>query len=356
MIETLMLRSTKIRYYVAAMQARGFTAVQVLSGVGISLPQLDDPTLLVNRQQCQQVILNMIRLTGNPGLGFDIGQSEQLVDFGIVAHAMMSSRTLRQACDLWVRFSNLVGMMIRLSIEDRPEGWLITYNTIDLDRTSQNFCIEEILMSGIKMAETLTYKALDIKECTLAYSAPAHQAQYQKFIPCLVRFDAPTTSILIRTPQLDTPLRGNDPEFNEICLRHCGQMLRQIASRSSNVARLRSLFLGQPRMLPSLEEAAGYLGMSPRSLRRYLLEEGVSYQKLVDEFRFDLAREYLTAEHLTQKEVAYFLGFSNASAFRRAFKLWSGCTISQFLDDAGKHLNSQSLPSVRDENREMQKL
>ena len=326
-----MLRSTKIRYYVAAMEARGYSALQVLAQTGISLNQFSDASLLIDRQQCQQVVLNMVQLTGNSGLGFNIGRGAQLVDFGIVAHAMMSSRTLRSACDLWVRFSNLVGMMIRLHVVDHPEGWQIHYDTIDLDRQCQWFCVEEILMAGIRFAEALSDRTLEVKECQLSYSAPPHEALYRKYLPCPVRFDAPGSSIVITKPHLDSPLRGNDPEFNEICLRHCGQILRQTANHSPVVARLHALFVGRPRTLPSLEEAAGQLGMSTRSLRRYLLDKGTSYQKLVDEFRFDLAKEYLGAEHLTQKEVAYLVGFASASAFRRAFKVWAGSPISQFL-------------------------
>lgn len=63
-----------------------------------------------------------------------------------------------------------------------------------------------------------------------------------------------------------------------------------------------------------------------------IADHGTSYQTLVDAFRLDLAQEYLHSEHLTPKEIAYQLGYGSITAFRRAFKSWTGMTIQQFLD------------------------
>jgi AraC-like DNA-binding protein len=84
---------------------------------------------------------------------------------------------------------------------------------------------------------------------------------------------------------------------------------------------------------PSLEVSAQHLGLSTRTLRRNLENEGTSYQALMNNFRLDLAREYLKSEHLTPKEIGYLVGFKNISAFRRAFKAWTGKTVQQFRDE-----------------------
>jgi AraC-like DNA-binding protein len=78
--------------------------------------------------------------------------------------------------------------------------------------------------------------------------------------------------------------------------------------------------------------AAGLaLAMSSSTLRRQLESSGQSYQGIKDEFRFDLAGEYLRSGHMAPKQVAYLLGFTSPSAFSRAFKGWSGQTVGQFL-------------------------
>jgi AraC-like DNA-binding protein len=66
-----------------------------------------------------------------------------------------------------------------------------------------------------------------------------------------------------------------------------------------------------------------------------LQDEGTSFQRVLDEFRTDLAREYLGAGMMPAKEVAYLLGFSQVDAFRRAFKAWTGQTVGHFQSAGG---------------------
>ena len=75
---------------------------------------------------------------------------------------------------------------------------------------------------------------------------------------------------------------------------------------------------------------ARLLGMSARTLRRHLQDEGHSYQTLARDFRADLAREYLASTNMTAKEVAYFLGFDDVHYFRQAFKSWTGQTVNEY--------------------------
>jgi AraC-like DNA-binding protein len=81
-----------------------------------------------------------------------------------------------------------------------------------------------------------------------------------------------------------------------------------------------------------MAQAARRLGLSTRTLRRRLEQENTSYQDLLDQFRRDLALEYLRSGHMAPKEIAYVLGFSSPSTFRRAFKTWTNETVGEFLD------------------------
>ena len=327
----LILKPTMIRYYVNAMTARGYKANSVLSGSGINESQLSSPSLLVDARQSDIVVSNMLRLTGNPALAFDIGGSMRLSDFGILAHAMMSSKTLGEAQRLSFRFYNLMGGRTQLQYKQIGNGGAVTVcDTLDAKDPVRRFYVEEVMMIGIRIGEDLLGGPYCLSECFFAYPAPAYADLYSKRAGCKVNFGSQQNLFIKKESLLRTPLRGNDPGFHEICLRHCKQITRQISSDHPIVAQLQSVVLSKISDIPSLPAAAQILGLSARSLRRHLQQEGTNYQAIIDAIRLDLAKEYLKTEQLQVKEMAGLLGYRSTSTFSRAFKDWTGMTVQQY--------------------------
>lgn len=330
----MLLKPTKIRSYLAAMQARGFAGAIVLRGTDLSESQLQDPGLLVEHEQRDRVILNMLRLTGNPALGLELGAAALPVDFGVVAYAQMSSRSMREAFQLWDRFSTAVGVTIPIQLEVRsPRDWNIRYEIGQPGDPVGWFSAEEMVAMAIRLGPLLAGPAFVLKECTFSYLPPPHWQRYAEVLGCPVRFGTAKTIMQPSSPTLDAPLPGSDPEFHAVCLRYLGQVIRQIVREKPTTSRLRTLLLSRPSPMPALQVAAHYLGMSARTLRRHLAQEGSSFQSVVDDVRLDLALASLHSERRPIKEVGLELGFSNVSAFRRAFKAWTGMTIREYLDD-----------------------
>ncbi len=77
-----------------------------------------------------------------------------------------------------------------------------------------------------------------------------------------------------------------------------------------------------------MEEVARLLSVSTRSLRRRLRSEGSSFAAIVEQATADAARRMLEDRAASIREIAYRLGFSEPSAFHRAFKRWTGTTPS----------------------------
>jgi AraC-like DNA-binding protein len=135
----------------------------------------------------------------------------------------------------------------------------------------------------------------------------------------------------VLAPELDAPIQTGNEELFQVCARHCTQVMRSIPEAGLLHSRLRSMFLARPANLPDLKEASASLGVSVTTLRRQLLANGQSYQTIKDEFRFDLACEYLRSGHMGPKQVSYLIGFKTPSAFYRAFRGWSGMTTVEFM-------------------------
>lgn len=328
-----MLRPLRIRHYLEVMESRGFQAEAVLAGTGIDVARLADTGYLIDPLQCQRAIANMLQLSGDRGIGFETGALTEPSDLGIIGYAVLSCRTPRQTLHLWGLYSQaLVGVLSRLAVSDQSEG--VTVSVV-LPRKADPlfvFCAEEVLAMMHKFTGLLARGEPVMKLLRLSYPAPPHSQIYHDTFRCPIQFDADETSAVLSAEWLDRPLRTNDEEFNRICVTHCGEILQQIEHSGPIVSRLRSFFLRAPGALPSLDEAAQGLGLSSRTLRRHLQDEGASYRLLVEEFRKDLACEYLRSTRMTTKEVAFLLGYSDPATFRRAFRVWTQQTPGEFRD------------------------
>lgn len=328
-----MLRPTKIRHYLRAMQTRGIPAPALLAGTGVDASRLDDPSYLVSAEQCHAVVANMIQLTGNGGIGFDVGAGTQLTELGILGYALASSKTLGQTIHLWAKYgSALVGLPFSLQMIDgaAPGEWGMQLPKRPMGGAVFRFYLEETLAGGIlSFGPLLTGRPLKIREMAFAFSAPSYAARYEALFHCPVQFDAPQTRILVAAPSLDTPVTSNDDDLRELCIHQCGLLAQQLGRQGAVSARLMSALRAHGN-IPALDEAARGLSMSPRTLRRQLQREGTSYQKVLDEFRCELAKEYLGAGMMQPKEIGYLLGFAQVNAFRRAFKAWTGQTVGDY--------------------------
>jgi AraC-like DNA-binding protein len=332
-----MQRVVKIRHYVGVMESMGYLPVAVLEGTGIGADKLAEPGYVIEIRQCKTVVANMIRLTGNQGIGFKVGDRLRMVDLGILAHAMLSSRTLRHAIDLWVRYDGtLAGMLIHLEVTEEDGGdWSFTINEIVPLGFLFNFCIEEVLMIMVRFGITLTGKPLLMKRIRLSYPAPSHELLYRQAFDCPVEFNSERTCVTFASLPVNEPLQTNDDELNEVCEARCQQIFRQIAGESPVSARLRSQLLKKSSPLPSLGEAADLMGMSPRNLHRQLAREGVTYRGVLNDLRIELAKEYLGSGQFLPKEIGYLLGFKDPNVFRRAFKSWTGQTVTEYRTSRG---------------------
>lgn len=330
------LAPLNILRYLEYMTSLGYPQDQVLSGSGLSnrLPQ--ELGGQVDIQQARVVIDNMIKLTGDPALGLTVGNSIKLSEFGIVGHALMSSTTMRQASQLCLQYGRQkLGLMPHWTLGENADGsWKLCMDKPMAHPQMLRFCTEEMLVIGRNIVKTLFGESMQVQLLRLGYEKPSYWRQYRSIFGAPIEFWNGETVLEIQSPSLDQPLRHDEDEFAEICLRHCARVMHQLPSGAAVSTYLRNLFLRNAGALPMLPEAATSLGMTGRTLRRRLEKENTTYQQLTNCFRRDLAIEYLKSPHIAPKEVAYLLGFKTPSDFRRAFKSWTGITVGKHLENS----------------------
>jgi AraC-like DNA-binding protein len=115
----------------------------------------------------------------------------------------------------------------------------------------------------------------------------------------------------------------------------CDRLLDELQRRAGVVGSVRHLLLTRLMRGMSLEDVAGELGMSVRTLRRRLTDRGTSYRQIVDDLRREMAIKYLRDTDMTVEDVAFTLGFNDAASFRRAFRRWTSATPQRFRQTVG---------------------
>lgn len=334
-----MFRPTQVKRYLKLMKNRGLDEAAVLRGAQIQIEQLDDPSYLIEVWQSQRVVSNMIELTGNEALGFDVGREFEFDDFGIVGYALMSSRNIRDIINLWMAYSHaLAGVMLKIRLEESGTTWRVALTEIQPMGSLLRFCVEESLTMGQWIGVHVMGCPLQIASVELSFPEPDRNARrlYEKTFNCPIVFDANESALNVIYPSLEMSRRDRrDSELFALCQRHCQQVLGSISAKRPLAFRLRQLFLQSPDQIPSLDEVAEMQSCSARTLKRRLALEGLSYKQLVNEFRFDLAREYLASTNFSNKEIAFLLGYSDVKSFLRAFQSWTGMSMSDFRKRLG---------------------
>ena len=170
------------------------------------------------------------------------------------------------------------------------------------------------------------------------YVKPVSSRPYEKLFGCPVLFNQPDSGLVIPTGVLQYPLAQSEKSLREF-LRQAPYPLvkqEQPGRVQTTTQRIEQLLNQHNSMkLPNADSAAGQLNMSARTLHRKLAAEGTSFQALKDNFRTELAVQYVSRPELSFDAIATLMGFHDNSAFYRSFKKWTRVSPGQFRRELG---------------------
>lgn len=168
----------------------------------------------------------------------------------------------------------------------------------------------------------------------VTYAPPPHANRYPELFRIPVTFRAGRNALRINPVWLDEAFDGGKDYVFGVFTRHADGLLDELAKNDT----VRSAV--EARMLADLHEGtlsmdriARDLGMSRQTLYRRLKDEGATFASVHDDLRRRMAMDYLSARKVSVGETAYLLGFSEASAFVRAFRRWTGASPTAWMND-----------------------
>ncbi|MBI2383403.1 MAG: AraC family transcriptional regulator [Gammaproteobacteria bacterium] len=303
---------------------RGLTMAQCLDGTGLDEPTLKNPASDVEARQELQIVRNLQRhLPDAEGLGLDAGLRYHLTAYGIWGFALISSRSLRSAASLGMRYLDLTYVFTRLRSDEDAQEFRLWMDDAGVPPDVRQFMVERDSAAIRLIQKELFSVALPLRRVECRFPRPRYAERFVEVFGVMPLFDRPANVAVLDAAIMDLPLPQANEATAQLCEQQCRELLNRRKARSGVVGEVRDRLLRSPGAIRGMADIAESLHMTPRTLHRRLAAAGTSYRELVDEVREALAEELLRAR-LSVEEIAERLGYAEASSFIHAFKRWKG--------------------------------
>ena len=295
-----------------------------------------DPLQLVQQIESRYRDLwrELTEMAGDSAFGIKVAQEMPEGTTGVAEYAARNATTLRGALQSVVRYSRLLNDAARIELTEVGLTGRISYRVVDDPLPPRALC-DWVLAHITHGACTITQQSIVPVSVAFQHGPPTDPRPYARFFQCPLKWNQPLNELCFTRQQLDQKVPKADPHLAELMRHYADQQLARLPKTDDFLQQVRGavaelLVHGAPR----LDDVARLLGLSSRSLQRKLRDEGTSFQGFANEVRTDLAASYLAEGKLAIAEVAFLVGFSEPSAFHRAFKKARGMTPSAFREQA----------------------
>ncbi|WP_447592569.1 AraC family transcriptional regulator [Aquipseudomonas campi] len=313
-----------VRAALRGAERRGQDYSALLRELGIQPALLDEPRARLAPEQFTRLLQGLWLLLGDEYMGFGKRRSKPGT-FAMMCHAIIHCRTLEKALVRGMLFYDLFPDAPGVRLHQEGEWARLSIESSQL-WDPDHFLTESLLVIWHRLGSWLIGQRIRLEEATFSYAEPAHIGEYDLLFPCPRHFEATTTSLLFHSRYLRMPLLQDERTLKQFLQHSPADLLARPDGGDSLTSRIRRLLGRDCAHWPDLEQLAQHLHISPQTLRRHLREEGTSFQELKDHLRRDLAIYHLGRDELSTQALAEQLGFSEPSAFHRAFKKWTGLT------------------------------
>jgi AraC-like DNA-binding protein len=314
-----------------AASAYNVQAEKLYRAVGLDPTLLKDPDNRIPFAQLVALYECASKLTGDDAFGLHVGERSEAKLFDILGYALINSPTFGDAINRLVRYHSIWAEGAVFNLVTTGARAQLAYEYVDMQGEACRHDCEMTLAIMVSFGRQVTGIDWSPQEVSFQHSKPADVSEHKRIFRAPLHFDSPVNELILDRSLLDVPLVKADPALCAVLDRHAESLLAQFPRQDSFTSRVRqavceALNDGEPR----LEDISRKLGISTRTFQRKLREEGTCYQDLLDDTRLNLSRRYLQEPELAICEVAYILGFSEPSAFYRAFRRWTGITPKEF--------------------------
>ena len=317
----------------SALQDRQIDPQPLLDAYGLDLARLSEPRARLSIPRYMRLGHAAIELTGDPGLGLEMGRLRKAGHLGLVGVTSAQAPTVREAARALIRYEPLYASNYRgaSGFHEDPTGAWLRFYSISPYNSYNRFVVDTVLASWVTQLSAVAARPLVPLAVRIEFEQPIYAERYETFFGRAVEFASEYNQMRLdrQTLALRNPEHcpGTWRQLLELCEAELELRTRTRSLRERVTQLLGPMLKGEE---PDLQQVAARLKLPTWTLRRRLEEEGTSYRAILNDTRRDLAIAYIRDTESAFGEIAWLLGFSSAEAFQRAFKRWSGQTPGEY--------------------------
>jgi AraC-like DNA-binding protein len=310
---------------------RGMNVDSLMDTTSLSTKAIKDPDSRVSLSAQLQLWRAVLKKLADPALGLQVGITVKANQLGIVGYAMSHSETLLEAFKRLSRYLRIISEAITFEMIPGKGVVRLQINTHP-SLLALRHPIEAQLAAILTVAREITGQQLVPIGVDLPTMRPTESRAYRDVFRCDLQFGQHPAAIVFTQKQLLLPVVAADATLSGYLLELASRKLDAMRDPNESLADAvrRALWADLSIGKPDLGRTAAQLGISGRTLQRRLRSVGLSYSDVLESLRRELSNELLTDGNLAVADVAFLLGYSEPSAFQRAFRRWRGVSPQQY--------------------------
>lgn len=311
-----------------SLDKRGF-----LTAAGVDPDAPIDPKVMISDVDYYAFFASVVRADPNGvELPLRTGASMRCEEYGAFGLAWKSAPNLLGSCERGERYARVLTSVATYEVEQAEDGvYMHLHRGGDRAQLGLRLSNEATIASIAAISQQVSTSTFKPVAIYFKHAAPDTTRVHEDHFGCPVHFDADRDALLISYETMNAPNRVGDVDIVRFFDTHLEEAISQLEDDAALERRVRSqISRSLSEGVPGVSDIARHFGVSGRTLQRRLSDRGYSFQGLVDESRRQLAERLLKETSYPLAEIAFLTGFSEQSAFNRAFKRWAGQTPRSF--------------------------
>ena|SRR6516225_8891661 len=307
----------------------GLSPEAVLRQAGLPMGLFNEDKILVSTEEFFALYRGIAEASNDPAFGLKLGTEERVERYDPITIAALSARSFRDGVERLSRHKQLT-CPEEIRVVKRGNESAVQFVWILAHEKEPPLLVDVCFAWIVGIGHRGAGRPLNPKRVELQ-RAPAHREMYEAHFRCAVKFKSNQNALIFSWADMELPfVTYNADLLAAVAPQLEAELREQVAQKTfSEQAKgiLKRLLAGQR---PGLDDLARELHLSTRTLQRRLTEQGITFQRLLEDARRELARHYLLHSSRELSETAYLLGYEDANSFFRAFHHWDGTSPGQW--------------------------